>query len=259
VTHSVYPEPFDSGAGTAAASAQDRLRGAESKGPLLSVRGLVKTYLMADKAGGGPRSVEVLRGIDLDIAAGEMVALTGPSGSGKSTFLNVIGALDVPTRGQVLFEGDDVFARDEAARAVFRNETVGFIFQSHHLLPELTAVENAMMPALIRRSPRGEARRAAQEMLELVGLGERVDHKPGELSGGEGQRVALARALCLKPRLLLADEPTGNLDPATAEGIHRLLHDLNARLGITMVIVTHNERLADALPRRLRLGMGRLA
>ena len=136
---------------------------------------------------------------------------------------------------------------------------MGFIFQSHHLLPELTAVENAMMPALIRRAPRGVARRAALEMLALVGLEERVEHRPGELSGGEQQRVALARALCLEPRLLLADEPTGNLDPGTADGIHRLLQDLNQRLGITMVIVTHNESLAETLPRRLRLCDGRLA
>ena len=235
-------------------------RGAESKGeePLLSVRGLVKTYVMGSQAGGQPRRVEVLRGIDLDIAQGEIVALTGPSGSGKSTFLNVIGALDVPTAGEVLFEGEDVFDREEAGLAAFRNETVGFIFQSHHLLPEFTALDNAGMPALIRRVQRSEARRAALEMLELVGLAERVDHKPGELSGGEQQRVALARALCMHPRLLLADEPTGNLDPVTAEGIHRLLADLNARLGITMVIVTHNELLAEALPRRLRLGAGRL-
>jgi lipoprotein-releasing system ATP-binding protein len=227
--------------------------------PLLSVRGLVKTYLMADATAPGPRRVEVLRGIDLDISAGEIVALTGPSGSGKSTFLNVIGALDVPTAGHVLFEGEDVFARDQAGLAAFRNETVGFIFQSHHLLPEFTALENAMMPALIRRAARNDARRAAQEMLSLVGLAERVGHKPGELSGGEQQRVALARALCLKPRLLLADEPTGNLDPETGEAIHLLLQGLNARLGITMVIVTHNERLAETLPRRLRLSAGRLA
>jgi lipoprotein-releasing system ATP-binding protein len=229
-------------------------------GPLLSVCGLVKTYLMApDKPGAPPRRVEVLRGLDLDIGPGEMVGLTGPSGSGKSTFLNVIGALDHPTAGRVLFEGRDVFARDESGLAVFRNETVGFIFQSHHLLPEFSALENAMMPGLIRRLARNQARQAAQEMLSRVGLGERMNHKPGELSGGEQQRVALARALCLRPRLLLADEPTGNLDPATAEGIHRLLQELNSALGITMVIVTHNERLADALPRRLRLGAGRLA
>jgi len=228
-------------------------------GSLLAVRDLVKTYLMPPvKPGAPPRRVEVLRGVDIDIAPGEMVALTGPSGSGKSTFLNVIGALDHPTAGEVLFEGEDVFARDEAGLAAFRNETVGFIFQSHHLLPEFTALENAMMPGLIRRAARNEARRAAQEMLSLVGLADRVEHKPGELSGGEQQRVALARALCLKPRLLLADEPTGNLDPATADGIHRLLRDLNATLGITMVIVTHNERLAETLPRRLRLGAGLL-
>jgi lipoprotein-releasing system ATP-binding protein len=227
--------------------------------PLLSVHGLVKTYFMAEKAGGRPRRVEVLRGVDVEVAAGEMVALTGPSGSGKSTFLNVIGALDAPTAGRVAFEGEDLFGRDAAALAAFRNATVGFIFQSHHLLPEFTALENAMMPGLISRAPRGEARRGAQEMLALVGLAERVDHKPGELSGGEQQRVALARALCLRPRLLLADEPTGNLDPATAEGIHALLQDLNRRLGITMVVVTHNERLAEAFPRRLRLSAGRLA
>ena len=227
--------------------------------PLLSIRGLSKTYLMAPEARGRePRRVEVLRGVDLDIAAGELVALTGPSGSGKSTFLNVVGALDTPTDGVVLFEGEDLFARDEASLAEFRNGTVGFIFQSHHLLPEFTALENAMMPALIRRVARAEARRAAAEMLELVGLGGRLDHRPGELSGGEQQRVALARALCLRPRLLLADEPTGNLDPATAEGIHALLADLNARLAITAVVVTHNEGLAAALPRRLRLQGGRL-
>jgi lipoprotein-releasing system ATP-binding protein len=228
--------------------------------PLLTIRGLSKTYLMAPEVRGGePRRVEVLRGVDLDIIGGEMVALTGPSGSGKSTFLNLVGALDTPTAGEVRFEGEDLFTMDQAALASFRNAAVGFIFQSHHLLPEFTALENAMMPALIRRVPRAEARRAALEVLELAGLGDRVGHRPGELSGGEQQRVALARALCLRPRLLLADEPTGNLDPATAEGIHALLSELNARLGITAVVVTHNERLAEALPRRLRLQGGRLS
>ncbi len=228
--------------------------------PLVSIRGLVKTYLMEDRPPGqAPRRVEVLRGIDLDIQAGELLALTGPSGAGKSTFLHVVGTLDAPTAGQVRFEGRDVFARDEEALARFRNQTVGFVFQSHHLLPEFTALENAMMPALIRRVARGEARRRAEEVLGLVGLAERLEHKPGELSGGEQQRVALARALCLEPRLLLADEPTGNLDPQTAEGIHALLSDLNRRLGLTAVVVTHNERLAAALPRRVRLLAGRLA
>ncbi len=221
--------------------------------PLVRIEGLRKTYLI------GERRLEVLRGIDLEIGEGEMLALTGPSGAGKSTFLHVVGTLDAPTSGRVLFEGEDVFEKDEEELARFRNETVGFVFQSHHLLPEFTALENAMMPALVRRIARGEARRRAQEMLSLVGLADRLEHKPGELSGGEQQRVALARALCLEPRLLLADEPTGNLDPQTGEGIHALLVDLNARLGITAVVVTHNERLAVSLPRRVRLAQGLLA
>jgi len=221
--------------------------------PFVRIEGLRKTYLLGDKR------LEVLRGLDLEIAAGELVALTGPSGAGKSTFLHLLGTLDLPTGGRILFEGADVFERDEDERAVFRADTIGFVFQSHHLLPEFTALENTMMPALIRRVGREEARRRAALVLGLVGLGERVDHRPGELSGGEQQRVAIARALCLSPRLLLADEPTGNLDPQTAEGIHRLLIDLNVRTGITAVVVTHNERLASALPRRLRLLEGRLA
>jgi lipoprotein-releasing system ATP-binding protein len=221
--------------------------------PLIRIEGLEKTFLMGD------RRVEVLRGLDLEIAQGELVALTGPSGAGKSTFLHLLGTLDVPTRGRILFEGGDVFDRTEDALAEFRNEAIGFVFQSHHLLPEFTALENAMMPALIRRVSRATARRRAAEMLALVGLGDRMDHRPGELSGGEQQRVALARALCLAPRLLLADEPTGNLDPQTAEGIHALLAELNRTMGITAVVVTHNERLAAALPRRLRLVSGKLA
>ncbi len=220
--------------------------------PLVRVEGLGKTYLM------GGRRLEVLHGLSLEIAAGELVALTGPSGAGKSTFLHVLGTLDAPSAGRVLFDGEDVFAKGEEALAAFRNTTIGFVFQSHHLLPEFTARENVMMPALIRRMGRAEAAALAEEMLALVGLSHRMDHRPGELSGGEQQRVALARALCLKPRLLLADEPTGNLDPGTAEGIHALLADLNSRLGITAVVVTHNERLAESLPRRLRLAAGRL-
>jgi lipoprotein-releasing system ATP-binding protein len=220
--------------------------------PFVRIEGLAKTYLMGD------RRLEVLRGVDLDIPEGDLVALTGPSGAGKSTFLHLLGTLDVPTRGRILFDGEDVFERGEEGLASFRNEVIGFVFQSHHLLPEFTALENVMMPGLIRRVPRAETRRRAAEMLAQVGLGERLEHRPGELSGGEQQRVALARALSLGPRLLLADEPTGNLDPQTAEGIHALLADLNARMGITAVVVTHNERLAQALPRRLRLLDGRL-
>ena len=219
--------------------------------PLVRIEGLEKAYLT------GERRLEVLRGLDAEIAAGELVALTGPSGAGKSTLLHLLGTLDVPTRGRILFEGRDVFDNDEDERARFRNETVGFVFKSHHLLPEITALQNVNMPALIRRTPRDPARRRAAEVLGLVGLADRAGHRPGELSGGEQQRVAIARALCLSPRLLLADEPTGNLDPQTAEGIHQLLVELNAHTGVTAVVVTHNERLAGALPRRLRLDQGR--
>ena len=221
--------------------------------PLLTIEGLSKSYLT------GGRRLEVLRGVTLEIAAGEMVALTGPSGAGKSTFLHLVGALDVPTAGRVLFEGRDLASLGEAERDHFRNESVGFVFQSHHLLPEFTALENAMMPGLVRRLPRAESRRRAEEALTRVGLAERLAHRPGELSGGEQQRVALARALVLRPRLLLADEPTGNLDPRTAEGIHALLLELNRDLGITGVVVTHNETLAGSLGRRVRLVAGRLA
>jgi lipoprotein-releasing system ATP-binding protein len=170
----------------------------------------------------------------------------------------VLGTLDAPSAGRILFDGVELFAQGEEALATFRNQAIGFVFQSHHLLPEFTALDNPAMPALIRRLPRSAALARAEEMLTLVGLADRMQHRPGELSGGEQQRVALARALCLKPRLLLADEPTGNLDPRTAEGIHALIADLNARLGITAVVVTHNEQLAQSLPRRLRLSQGRL-
>ena len=220
---------------------------------LLDIQGLGKTYLT------GGRRLEVLQDVTLSIEAGEMVALTGPSGAGKSTFLHLVGALDAPTAGRVLFEGRDLASLDEGERARFRNESVGFVFQSHHLLPEFTALETAMMPGLVRRLPRTEARRRAEESLERVGLSGRIGHRPGELSGGDQQRVALARALVLQPRLLLADEPTGNLDPQTAEGIHELLQQLNRDLGITGVVVTHNEKLAGSLGRRVRLAAGRLA
>jgi lipoprotein-releasing system ATP-binding protein len=221
--------------------------------PLLSVRSLSRTYLTSG------RPLEVLHGVTLDIEAGEMVAVTGPSGAGKSTFLHLVGALDAPTAGHILFEGRDLAALDDDEMARFRSHSVGFVFQSHHLLPEFTARENVMMPALVRRMGRGEARELAEASLARVGLADRMEHRPGALSGGEQQRVALARALVLSPRLLLADEPTGNLDPHTAEGIHRLLLDLNRDLGVTGVVVTHNERLAEALPRRVRLAGGRLA
>jgi lipoprotein-releasing system ATP-binding protein len=218
--------------------------------PLVEARGLHKSYWLGEK------EIHVLRGASFALGAGEMASLVGPSGVGKSTFLHVIGTLDPPTEGQVLFDGRDAFGMTEEELASFRNRSVGFVFQFHYLLPEFTALQNASMPGLINRLSREQAEGQAREMLEIVGLGQRLDHKPGELSGGEQQRVALARALVLKPRLLLADEPTGNLDEATGEGIHQLLAELNQRLGIAAIVVTHNPRLAERMPRRLRLSEG---
>jgi len=221
-----------------------------TEAPLLEGRGLHKSYWLGEK------EIHVLRGASFSLRAGEMASLVGPSGVGKSTFLHVVGTLDPPTAGNVLFDGQDAFEMGEEPLARFRNRNVGFVFQFHYLLPEFTALQNAAMPGLISRLPRAEAEQVAREVLELVGLGHRLDHRPGELSGGEQQRVALARALVLKPRLLLADEPTGNLDEATGEGIHQLLLDLNRRLGIAAIVVTHNPRLAERMPRRLRLHEG---
>jgi len=220
--------------------------------PLLTVRQLFKSYFLHGKR------IDVLRGVTLDIEQGELVSLVGASGSGKSTLLHVLGTLDAPAAGQIVFQGVSVLEMSEATIADFRNRTIGFVFQSHYLLPEFTALENVAMPALIQRRDRAEAMRDARELLERVELGARIDHRPGELSGGEAQRVALARALVLQPALLLADEPTGNLDPATGEGIHRLLREVNRDLGITAIIVTHNEALANSMPRRLRLMGGQV-
>ena len=220
------------------------------QGPLLEGRELHKSYWLGEK------EIHVLRGASFSLEGGEMASLVGPSGVGKSTFLHVIGTLDPPTGGEVLFDGRDAFAMTEEELAAFRNHSIGFVFQFHYLLPEFTALQNASMPGMINRLSREQAEAQAREMLEIVGLGHRLDHKPGELSGGEQQRVALARALVLKPRLLLADEPTGNLDEATGEGIHQLLVELNQRLGIAAIVVTHNPRLAERMPRRLRLAEG---
>ena len=218
----------------------------------LSIRNVFKSYFLHGKR------IDVLRGVSLDIERGELVSLVGPSGAGKSTFLHVIGTLDAPAAGEVLFEERAVFSMNDAEIAEFRNRTIGFVFQSHYLLPEFTALENVAMPALVQRKDRSKTYAQSRELLERVGLGARVDHKPGELSGGEAQRVALARALVLQPAILLADEPTGNLDPATGEGIHQLLRDVNRDLGITAVVVTHNESLARSMPRRLRLAGGQV-
>jgi len=213
----------------------------------LDVRNLFKSYFLHGKR------IDVLRGVSLEIEQGELVSLVGASGAGKSTLLHVLGTLDAPAAGEIRFQGKSVLELSEAAIAEFRNRTIGFVFQSHYLLPEFTALENVAMPALIQRQERTQALRQARELLERVDLGNRIEHRPGELSGGEAQRVALARALVLRPALLLADEPTGNLDPATGEGIHRLLREVNRDLGITAVVVTHNEALAQSMPKRLRL------
>ncbi|XXF80547.1 ABC transporter ATP-binding protein [Myxococcaceae bacterium GXIMD 01537] len=218
----------------------------------LSIRNVFKSYYLHGKR------IDVLRGVSLDIGRGELVSMVGASGAGKSTFLHVLGTLDAPAAGEVLFEERSVFSMNDAEIAEFRNRTIGFVFQSHYLLPEFTALENVAMPALIQRREPSSTYTYASELLERVGLGSRIHHRPGELSGGEAQRVALARALVLKPAILLADEPTGNLDPATGEGIHQLLREVNRDLGITAVVVTHNETLARSMPRRLRLAAGQV-
>lgn len=218
--------------------------------PLLDVEDLHKTYYLNEKR------VEVLRGVSLSLEAGEMVALVGKSGSGKSTFLHIAGTLDAPSSGRVSFAGEELFEKTEAELARFRNETIGFVFQSHHLLPEFTALENVMMPALVRARKVEGLEEQAAAMLSAVGLGHRIGHRPTELSGGEQQRVAIARALVLKPRLLLADEPTGNLDDATGEEIFRVLVELNERHQTSAVVVTHSERLASRMPRVMRLRGG---
>ena len=202
--------------------------------------------------------VDVLRGIDLRIARGERLAVVGASGAGKTTLMHILGVLEHPSAGQVRFEEKDVFALKGRALDQFRNQKVGFVFQFHQLLPEFSALENVMMPALVARRGRQEASAMAEKLLVEVGLEKRLGHKPGELSGGEQQRVAIARALVLSPRLLLADEPTGNLDSGTTEEIYRLLDELHRTHGLTMVIVTHSEKLAGRLDRVVHMHDGLL-
>ena len=215
--------------------------------PLISVVDVHKSFIT-----NGNR-VDVLRGVDLDICEGEMVAIVGASGVGKSTLLHVLGTLERPDHGEVLYQGESVFTYDEQRLASFRNQTVGFVFQFHHLLPEFNALENALMPALIKGMNAKEASKRAEAILTRVGLKDRLRHHVGELSGGEQQRVAVARSLVLRPSILLADEPTGNLDARTGESIHDLLISLNREDGITAVIVTHNMKLAEKLSRRVTL------
>lgn len=224
----------------------------KEKYPLIEIQRLTKKFSMRGK------ELTVLREIDLTIYAGDRIAIMGASGAGKSTFLQILGTLDTPTSGQVLFDGQNVFQRSSAQLAMFRNREIGFVFQFHHLLPEFTALENVMMPGLIGRKSRAESEYRASELLELVGLSGRRHHQPGELSGGEQQRVAIARALFMKPRVLLTDEPTGNLDLKTGAGIHAVLRDLNEQTGVTVIVVTHDPRLADEMPIRLLVDNGKL-
>ncbi|MBK8218456.1 MAG: ABC transporter ATP-binding protein [Myxococcales bacterium] len=203
-------------------------------------------------------SLDVLQGIDLTIDEGELVGIVGQSGAGKSTFLHCIGTLDVVSTGSLKLAGEELSTMSSAKLAGLRNRLIGFVFQFHHLLPEFNALENVMMPGLIQGRPRKELENQAMALLTEVGLEKRASHRPGELSGGEQQRVALARALVLEPKLLLADEPTGNLDSRTSDQIHELFFSINKTRGTTIVVVTHNMALADSMPRKVTLRDGRV-
>ena len=220
---------------------------------LLQGRGLTKAFEL------GHQTIEVLDNADFILNEKETVAVVGASGIGKSTLLHILGTLDRPDKGQLLFDNKDVFSFGEEQLAKFRNQSIGFVFQFHHLLPDFTARENVMMPALVSGQALDKAGEAAEQLLVRMGLKDRLDHKPGELSGGEQQRVAIARSLCLSPPVLMADEPTGNLDKKTSARLHELLMELNEELNIAMIIVTHNMDLASCTKRKLTIVDGKLA
>jgi predicted ABC-type transport system involved in lysophospholipase L1 biosynthesis ATPase subunit len=227
-----------------------------SEGPLLELIGIAKSFPAVDGVAPPP----VLHGVSLRVSAGESVAVVGPSGSGKSTLLNVIGALARPTSGRVNIDGRDLYDRDDAGLAEFRNRCIGFIFQSHHLLPQCTALENVLVPTLVHEHDeiRTTAPDRARALLHRVGLGDRLAHRPAQLSGGECQRVAVVRALINQPRLVLADEPTGSLDQDSADELGRLLGELNREHGVALIAVTHSPKLAALMQRRLTLMRGSL-
>jgi lipoprotein-releasing system ATP-binding protein len=219
----------------------------------IAAHGIVKSYEV------GGSQLAILRGLDLEVAAGEMVAVVGASGVGKSTLLHILGGLDRADEGTLVVGDGNLTTMADQEIVAFRNRRIGFVFQFHHLLPEFSAVENAEMPMRIGRMPAGDARQQAASLLQRVGLGDRLTHRPGMLSGGEQQRVAVARALIMKPSVLLADEPTGDLDEQTADTLHALLREMHSLYGLTSVIATHNPRLAAACDRILRLEGGRLS
>jgi lipoprotein-releasing system ATP-binding protein len=220
--------------------------------PLIVATGISKNFYDVD------REIQVLQDLSLTVKSGELIAVVGQSGTGKSTLLHILGSLERPSSGTVLFEGQDLFALEERALADFRNRKLGFVFQFHYLLADFNALENVTMPALIGRVTEKEAREHAERMLVMVGLGDKLHRRPAELSGGEQQRVAVARAVVQSPRLVLADEPTGNLDPHTADEVHELFHKLNRELDVTLIVATHNERLTRSMGRALRLKDGKL-
>jgi lipoprotein-releasing system ATP-binding protein len=226
--------------------------GSEGTAFALAARGVRKTFHQ------GPREVRVLEGIDVILAPGESLAVVGASGAGKSTLLHILGGLDQPDAGEVLVNGDDLWSLTPPARSRLRNQSLGFVYQFHHLLAEFSALENVAMPLLIRGEKTAVAGERARQILQRVGLGERLTHKPGELSGGERQRAAVARALVGNPRVVLGDEPTGNLDERTAEHVYGLLLELNREFGTSLLLVTHDRRLAARMDRCLELHMGRL-
>ena len=227
--------------------------GPSNESSVLDARDVSKSFRQ------GPVVLEVLQGAALSVAAGERVAIIGASGSGKTTLLQILGGLDRPSSGQVLVDGRDIHRLTEKERGELRNRALGFVYQFHHLLPEFSALENVCMPLLVRRAPVAEARAAARQLLERVGLGQRLDHRPHQLSGGERQRAAVARALVTQPKIILADEPTGNLDGTNAQSVFALMLELNRERGTSLVVVTHDTRLADRMERVYEIEKGRLS